>query len=375
MWTEALRKIHADPKYKDRMFYAYVPNRFWPMEDGYKVMYPFMQVLMDCGYGMGPEWYLTEGYSRPGRIIEKTDDLRAEFSPEWEMTSRESFEKAAKGAAANRIVIVGILSEPGQENSDLWANYNFNVFLDAQMQFLATEPAFFAARGVQGYLSSYAAEEQLRLFARLVRHYAIEGRTDRFLKDPYVLTHLQNPDFIEGTKGWDLSPAVTGEQPSIAARIVQGFGTLQGKYHAPEGAGDAAVWTKRSAQKPNVISQQVKDLVPGKLYSLHFITGDYQELQTGKSVQRNHAISVKIENTEPITDKCFQTPISGGYWYGYGAFKRDNLYWMNYHQQVFRATEKTAKLVLSDWASEQSAEGSEGEELLWNFIQVQPYFE
>lgn len=375
MWTEALRKIHADPKYKDRMFYAYCSNRFWPLEDGYKVMYPFMQALMDCGYGMGPEWYLTEGWSRPGREIVKTEDLRAELGPEWEMTSRESFEKAAKGAAENRIVIVGLLSEPSQESSDLFANYNFNVFLDYQMQFIATEPAFFGIRGVQGYLSSYAAEEQVRLFAKLVRHYAIEGHTDRLLKDPYVLHHIENPDFVDGTSGWNLEPAVTLKgQESIAAKTVKGLGALEAKYHAPEGTGDYAIWTQRSAQKPNVISQEVKDLVPGRLYSLHFLTGDYQEFQSGKSVERKHAVSVKIENTEPLPDKCFQAVVGCGYWYGFGPFNRENRYWMNYHQQVFRAKAKTAKLVLSDWATDDSAQGPEGEELIWNFVQLQPYF-
>jgi hypothetical protein len=48
---------------------------------------------------------------------------------------------------------------------------------------------------------------------------------------------------------------------------------------------------------------------------------------------------------------------------------------MNYHQQVFRATAKTAELQLSDWTADTASNGPEGEELIWNFIQVQPYFE
>jgi hypothetical protein len=376
MWVEAFRRIHADPKFRDRKFYAYCPNRFWPLQDGYEVMFPFVRTLMDCGYRLAPEWYQVEGWSRPGRIIAKTEDLQAELGPAWEMTSRESFEKASPGAATNRIVVVSLLSEPGNETGDLFARYDFNVFLDCQLQFLATDPAFFGIRGLQGYLSSYCGEEQLRLFAKLVRHYAIEGRTERMLSDPYVLAHLENPDFENGTAGWTIEPAISAPgRQSIAAKTARGLGTLQAKYHAPPGAGDAAIWTKRSGEKPNVISQQIRDLTPGRLYSLRLITGDYRELLNGKSVRRKHAVSIKVDNVELLADKCFQAMIGNGHWYAFGPFDRNNQYWMNYHQLVFRAKERTARLHLCDWASEESPGGPSDEELIWNFVQVQPYFE
>ena len=375
LWTAAIRRIHVDSKYKNRKFYAYCPVRLLPVERC-KEMFPFIQTVMDCGYRLGPEWYLPEGRSRPGRIINKTDDLLAEFSPGWEGTNRESFERASTGAATNRVVVVSLLSEPGWETGDLYPNYDFNVFLDAQLQFIATDPAFFGTRGLQGYQSSYCGEEQLRLFARLVRHYAIEGNTRRLLKDPYVLAHIQNSDFSDGTKGWTVAPAVaTAKAQSIAVKTVTGFGRLQGKYHAPKGTGDVALWTRRSGKRPNVISQQVRNLTPGRLYSLRLITGDYQELRRGKSLRRSHTVSANIEGVELLSDKCFQAVISGGYWYPHGDFKHNNPYWINYHQQVFRAQERTARLVLSDWVSPQAAGGLTGAEMLWNFIQVQPYYE
>lgn len=375
-WVEGLRRIHADPRFKDRKFHAYCPNRFWPLEDGYKVMYPFVQTLGDCGYRLGPEWYQVEGRSRPGRTIARTEDLIDELSPEWERTSRESFEKASPGAAANRVVVMSLLSEPGWENGDLYPGCDYNVFLDCQFQFIATDPAFFAIRGIQGYLSSYCGEEQLRLFARLIRHYAIEGRTDRMLKDPYVLAHIENPDFEKGTKGWTLAPAVDGnDQASIAVKTATGFGVLQGKYHGPAGLGDVALWTRRSAAKPNVISQPVRGLVPGRLYSLRFVTGDYKELTAAKSADRRHAVSVKLGDTEPLADKCFQAVVKAGYWYPHGAYNARNPYHLNYHQRVFRAAKSTSKLTLSDWPADDSAAGPEGEELIWNFVQLQPYVE
>ena len=42
---------------------------------------------------------------------------------------------------------------------------------------------------------------------------------------------------------------------------------------------------------------------------------------------------------------------------------------------LFRAEEQTARLVISDWASDHSAGGPEGQELMFNYIQIEPYFE
>jgi hypothetical protein len=48
---------------------------------------------------------------------------------------------------------------------------------------------------------------------------------------------------------------------------------------------------------------------------------------------------------------------------------------MNYHFRVFRAIGRTAGLAISDWASPEAPGGPTGQELMFNFIEVQPYFE
>jgi len=373
IWIEAIRRLRENPAFANRSFYAYGPSRLLPAPD-FAQMYPFIEALMDSGYRTAPEWYLPEGQSRPGRIIEKTGDLLAEFSPGWEQASRKSFELAHAGAATERVLVLSLFSEPGWESGDLFPGYDFNVFLDAQLQFIATDPAFFGVRGLQGYLSGYCGEEQTRLFARLIRHYAIEGNTTRFLSDSYVLPHLQNPDLANGTEGWTLAPA-EADAESIAIKTVPGFGTLQGKYHAPEGTGDVALWIRRSADKPNVISQTLKALTPGRLYSLRLLTGDFQEISGGTSVQRKHAVSVSIKNVDLVEEKSFQAVVPAGFWYSHSTFNAQNPYCLNYHQTVFRARADTAELRLSDWVSTEAPGGPIGEELIMNFIQVQPYFE
>jgi hypothetical protein len=41
---------------------------------------------------------------------------------------------------------------------------------------------------------------------------------------------------------------------------------------------------------------------------------------------------------------------------------------------VFRARSETARLTISDWLSEDQAGGPAGQELMYNFIKVEPYF-
>ena len=49
---------------------------------------------------------------------------------------------------------------------------------------------------------------------------------------------------------------------------------------------------------------------------------------------------------------------------------------VTYHYwRLFRATQPTAKLTISDWSTPNDPGGPVGQELLYNFVEVQPYFE
>ena len=48
---------------------------------------------------------------------------------------------------------------------------------------------------------------------------------------------------------------------------------------------------------------------------------------------------------------------------------------LNYWWRVFRAESTTARLIVSDWQSEDEPGGPIGQELVYNFVEVQPYLE
>ena len=236
------------------------------------------------------------------------------------------------------------------------------------MQILATAPALFGLWGVQPYRSNYVDEEILNCTGAMLRHYGIEGKTDRMLSDPYELRHVLNPDFENGTAQWELAPAEPGD---ISSGKFAGYGQLEGRY--PGGVmGDTFLLLARSAKGPNVIGQKLRDLRAGRLYSVKVITGDYGDLESGKSRRDQQALSIKIEGAEVLPggfDCAFRSAR------GPKPFDMGTPFWMTYHWLQFRAQGPTAKLCLSDWAEPDTAGGPAGQQVTINFVEVQPVWE
>jgi hypothetical protein len=152
---------------------------------------------------------------------------------------------------------------------------------------------------------------------------------------------------------------------------------------------------KRNAKAPNRFSQQIKALKPGRLYSLKLLVADHQELLQGKSVKEKHPVGIQIDNAALVPYKSFQE-IYGSI-ISHEKFKSsENPLWSTYYFLVFRAGAETATLTISDWVSDEPSPwpsewglqfdiaewtkpgkpgGPIGQELMYNFIEVQPYLE
>ncbi len=131
---------------------------------------------------------------------------------------------------------------------------------------------------------------------------------------------------------------------------------------------------KRSPSKPNAFSQEITHLEPGRLYSLKMITADHQDLVRGTSRRAAHAISIALEGVELQTgsqDAFSNCPYHS--WATEAGFTEAKPLWMNYHWRVFRAKGATARLSVSDWKSPTQPGGAAGQELMFNFLELQPY--
>ena len=274
-------------------------------------------------------------------------------------------DRAAPGAMQRMIVVLGLLSAPPLTlNASPAASYK--VYLDMQFHTLATDPALRGIYGIEMWTTSYADEEYLRWSAKLFRHYCIEGRTERLTTDPYLLNHIANPEFEQGLDHWTIQEA---DPDSIDARTSDGLGWLQGRW--PQDAmGDSFVWMQRSSRKPNQISQTIRRLQPGRAYSVKAFFGDYTDL---REVGRD-AIAVNIDGADAMAGPSFHTTFAKRPSHVSPRFGKSEGHF-GFLRQVFRATSESARLTISDWTSPHDPGGPAGQELMVNFIEVEPYFE
>lgn len=300
------------------------------------------------------------------------------------------WEKEVPGSRKNVVIALGTLVMVTSSTYASFPEVDWKVFIDMQHNLIANDPAFEGLAGIQHYTSGYMNEEYMRWTSQLNRHYYIEGNTEMLSSKygfKYALDHIKNPDFENGTQGWEISPA---EEGSITTGAFKGYGRLQGRGGAGS-KGDTFLWTKRSEKGPNIISQQIKNLEPGKLYSLKLIAGDFNELKQGdsnmnlvtggseelmkrKAVLNPHPASVRIDGIEIVPGKSFVKATPSHYGSKLNEFNRKNRYVFNYHHIVFRAKDTMAQLTISDWLSETEPGGPTGQELIYNFVEVQPYF-
>jgi hypothetical protein len=317
-----------------------------------------LKTVLGAGWPFSEEVYL-------GEMPTEAEDLMSIRSSFTGLAT--AYEKVCPGSV-RRMIFTPMYAYLPYCTTNCYPQADFRVHLDLQMQVLATDPAFFGLWGVQPYRSNYVDEEVLNCMAMLLRHYGIEGRTGRFMTDPYELKHVADPDFAEGTARWQVAAAEPG---SITAAKFAGYGDLQGRY--PAGTmGDTFAVLTRSAKAPNVISQRLQGLTPGRLYSLKVFTGDYADLQAGKSREDPQVLSITVDGAE-VQPGGFSHPFKSCR--GPKPFTAEKPFWMTFHWLRFRATGPTATLSLSDWARPGEPGGPTGRETMVNFVEVQPVLE
>lgn len=363
IYEEAFRKIRANQRYRDKMVYAYIGGSGKKLNQ--EIIGPtFIRSILDCNYRIGLERYIFEVSSE-----QKSKDvlqLFVEGIADWvakEPTVREQM-----------VLTLGLFSmPPGGLNKQ--PNVDYHVWMDRQMNVVANHPLMEGMAGLNWWTSLQADEETVRFVGKLYRHYAIEGNKDVLAKDPLFLTHLQNADFEQQLEHWTLHAA---EEDSIQAKSFPRYGRIEGRYMGlgrpadPEHIGDTLLWMKRSEKGPNTFSQQIKDLQPGRLYSLKMFTCDYQDLIHPQKKTKEEAQpfigQVSLEGVDVDTKRSFQE--------AYSSTPEPPIpVWITYHWIVFRANSPTATITVSDWNADQNVAGPFGQEQTFNFLELQPYHE
>ncbi|MBR2838337.1 MAG: carbohydrate binding domain-containing protein [Kiritimatiellae bacterium] len=273
-------------------------------------------------------------------------------------------EKMVPGFRRAAMIVNGAYTELGGYCTDCRPAADVKRFWDMYLNKLATSPVAEGLAGVGLYAIHRSEEEDLRWACRLFRHYAIEGRTD-MLSDEYGFAynpgHIRNPDFAEGLSGWTAVPA---EEGGVGAAELKKLAASQGRRDLKAG-GNKACRFRRSAKRPNVLSQKIVGLVPGRVYSVRVAVSDAKEVASGKWNPRKLAFGVEVRGAEDVTAK---SAISR--WGEPVRVART----LNEITVVFKALAKDAELVFSDWESSGNPGGPVGEELVFNAVRVKPYY-
>ena len=282
VYNQAIKQLRADPRCKDKAIYFYFGGSGNTLNQ--EMIGPaLIRTIRDCQYRIALERYLFERSSE----TRSRDALRAfvEGIADWN----------AKEPGVNRELIIafGLFSMPPGGINKL-PNVDYHVWMDQQMHVVANDPAMSGMAGLEWWTSLLADEETVRFVGKLYRHYAIEGKRDMLTRDPLFLTHLQNADFEHQTTGWELHPA---EKGSIEPKRFPRYGRIEMRFMGqsrpadPEHIGDTFLWMRRSARGPNTFSQTIKNLEPGRLYSLEMLSCDYQDSYIQKRRKRSRPTS------------------------------------------------------------------------------------
>jgi hypothetical protein len=339
---DVIKRLSADAEHKGT-FYAYLGVPSAAKAENCRLL---METLMACHGRWVWEAYLWEQPSEAAAMKYLETAFRQRML---------DFRRTFPGSERNCIVCPAIL-----EAWDSLPDFDFKVWLDLQFQMLAVDPAFAGIYGVTAYQSTSADPELMSWLSRLFRHYCIEGKTE-LVSSPYGyrlrLKYLQNPGFTDGANGWTVAPAEPG---SIQVRSTAKLPIKKG--YLPKG-GHVLVM-RRNGVKPNRISQEIRDLRPGSMYSLRLYCCDLTDLTTRKK----HAQSVRLDGVTLLGEHSRQDIQQGD---GAGA---NGACW-NYTYRVFRAVTNRGRLEISDWSDATTPGGPAGRETLFDFVQIQPLFE
>ena len=144
-----------------------------------------------------------------------------------------------------------------------------------------------------------------------------------------------------------------------------------GRPADPEHIGDTFLWMKRSGKGPNTFSQTIKDLEPGRLYSMKMFSCDYDDLVNPKPKKPEETKSIGTVNIEGVAVDAKRS-----FTEVYASNPEPKIpVCITYYWKVFRAEGTTAKLTVSDWQSGQEPGAPLGQEQTFNFLEIQPYRE
>lgn len=217
----------------------------------------------------------------------------------------------------------------------------------------ANDPLFAGLYGIGVYSIQQSDEENQRWYGALFRHYGIEGKKN-MLSGEYAFSltpgHLKNCDFESGLNDWKVEGRVTTD-------TIENYGNYQGRtwcWSNKTIGNSVAVLTAEAGKKAS-ISQMATGFVPGKYYSLMYITADRQEAEKQLKASAFSLLSLNLDGAKIVETQMLRQCAEGK------AFTP--------HKVIFKALNPNVRLVFSTLPME-----SGSREVVLNYLALRPYF-
>ncbi len=353
-YTDALRQ-YANPK--NRLIYTWIVGK--PSIVG--IHNDFISASLNVSRSRGRLIFEAYCHSRPDE-----KDAR-DYLQNRVVDTMDKFNEYFPNAAAGSGMLFGNFNQIPIISLDVNPEVDYKYYLDMQLNLVANHPSF-KNLATTGYWGSYYDDEELyRWSFQLLRHYCVEGNTSMLSEKygyKYNPGHLRNCDFQNGLDGWKVAAAA---DEAVKPASFSGYGKgAQRRWGAASAIGDTFCLFTRQDGKPSVISQTATGLVPGKVYTLQFVTADYQDMLNKRFNPRQHGITATLgAGAELIPEKSYIFVDKRNT----GRKKDDGQARVNLHHLRFRATAESFTVTFSD------VDADPGEELALNYIMMKPYFE
>ncbi|MBO4344365.1 MAG: hypothetical protein J5833_01335, partial [Victivallales bacterium] len=354
-YTQALKRHPYD---RDKLIYTWIGGEPGALRS---VHTDFIATCLNASRGRGK--LLREIYIGANKLTEEDAYKNAYSRMENYFRISKSF---YPDFARRSGIILGNFNQLNVITLEYYPQIDYKYFLDMQLNILANDPVF-EGIGITGYWGThYTDEEMYRWSHALLRHYVVEGQKEMLSKKygfSYVPGHIENNDFADGLKGWTVKEA---EKGTVKTAYNKEYNRRnQNRWGGAGDIGNTFCTLKAVESKPNTISQVAKNLIPGKEYVLLFSAGSYDDLKVQKFNPREFGLEATISDAEIIPDGTFvfvDKRAKGNYAFNHGV-ARQNLY-----RYVFKPKKSEVTITFSD------AKAKPGETLMFNYVQVKPFF-
>lgn len=350
-YTEALRLL---PNPENRLVYTWIVGK--PGMPG--LHHDFISAALNASRSRGRLLFEIYCPSQP------TEEEAAQYLKDRLVDTMVRLAEYFPQVAAGTGMILGNFNQIPIISLDVNPEVDYKYYLDMQLHLIATHPRL-KDLAVTGYWGSYYDDEELyRWSMRLLRHYCVEGHTEMLSERygyRYSPGHLTNCDFVDGLRGWTAEPA-----DAIRTEKFAGYGSGSQRRWGAAGTGDTFCVFRRSAAGPGTLTQTATGLSVGKVYTLQFVTADYQDMVARKVEPKQHPLRALLGAGAQLIPEQSYVFVDRR---AAGAGAEAGWVRVNLHHLRFRATASSFTVTFTD------AEAKPGTETALNYVMLKPYFE